>query len=128
MPTIVESRTLFEIDAELETLFDEIEAWEENGETIPEELLDRFREFCKARGEKVDRIGRFVRMMESRELHCRNEANRLAARARVSASRCGSREIYGSLLPAGPGVDQGGRIRVHVSGAKERPGLRKGGR
>jgi hypothetical protein len=40
-----------------------------------------------AHGEKVDRIGRFVRIMEARELYCRNEATRLSDRARASAGK-----------------------------------------
>ena len=32
-----------------------------------EDLVARFQQFCEAHGEKVDRIGRFVRMMEARE-------------------------------------------------------------
>jgi hypothetical protein len=35
----------------------------------------------------VDRIGRFVRMMEAREQFCRGEAARLADRARAAASK-----------------------------------------
>ena len=52
-----------------------------------EELLSRFRDFCAAHGEKVDRIGRFVRMMEAREQFCRAEAARLGERARATANK-----------------------------------------
>src|SRR6202035_5262210 len=45
------------------------------------------REFCAAHGEKVDRIGRFVRMMEAREQYCRAEAARLGERARSTAAK-----------------------------------------
>ena len=47
----------------------------------------RFQQFCEAHGEKVDRIGRFVRMMEAREQYCRSEAARLADRARAAAGK-----------------------------------------
>jgi len=50
-------------------------------------LVARFQQFCEAHGEKVDRIGRFVRMMEAREEFCRSESARLADRARAVAGR-----------------------------------------
>lgn len=87
MASIAEGHTLFEIDAELDALFEEIETKEEGGEPVPEELIARFQSFCRAHGDKVDRVGRFIRMMEAREQHCRGEANRLTARARAAAGR-----------------------------------------
>jgi hypothetical protein len=42
---------------------------------------------AEAHGEKVDRIGRFVRMMEAREQFCRSEAARLNDRARAAAGK-----------------------------------------
>lgn len=87
MTSIAESNSLFEIDTELDDLLDQIEEQvEANGEPS-EELLSRFRQFCEAHGEKVDRIGRFVRMMEAREQYCRAEAARLGERARSTANR-----------------------------------------
>jgi hypothetical protein len=50
-------------------------------------LLCRFRQFCEVHGEKVDRKGRFVRMMEAREQYCRAEAARLSDRARAAANK-----------------------------------------
>jgi hypothetical protein len=50
-------------------------------------LVARFQEFCEARGEKIDRIGRFVRIMEAREQFCRSEAARLGDRARAAANK-----------------------------------------
>jgi Siphovirus Gp157 len=83
MTNAVESHSLFEIDNELDDLLEQVEA-----EGKPsEELLSRFREFCTAHGEKVDRIGRFVRMMEAREQFCRTEAARLSERARATANK-----------------------------------------
>ena len=87
MTSIVASNSLFEIDAELDTLLDAIQEQSENGEPVSEDLVARFHEFCKAHGEKVDRIGRFVRMMEAREAYCRSEASRLADRARSAAGK-----------------------------------------
>ncbi len=52
-----------------------------------EDLVARFQQFCEAHGEKVDRIGRFVRMMEAREQYCRSEAARLIDRARAAAGK-----------------------------------------
>jgi len=51
------------------------------GEASPE-LIDRFQAFCEAHGEKADRTGRFLRMMEARVQYCRTEAARLQDRAR----------------------------------------------
>ena len=71
MTSISENCSLFEIDTELDALLEQIEEQVETEGEPSEELLSRFREFCAAHGEKVDRIGRFVRMMEAREQHCR---------------------------------------------------------
>jgi hypothetical protein len=87
MTNVVESHSLFEIDHELDDLLEQIEEQVEAEEEPSEELLSRFREFCAAHGEKVDRIGRFVRMMEAREQFCRAEAARLGERARATANK-----------------------------------------
>jgi len=85
MSSIAETNSLFEIDAELDSLLDEIE--EQTGQTgePSEEIVARFQQFCSAHGEKVDRIGRFVRIMEAREQYCRSESARLTDRARATA-------------------------------------------
>jgi hypothetical protein len=83
----MESHSLFEIDSELDTLLEQIEEQVETEGEPSEDLLSRFREFCAAHGEKVDRIGRFVRMMEAREQYCRAEAARLGERARSTAAK-----------------------------------------
>ena len=87
MATIVETNSLFEIDAELDSLLDEIQEKAELEGAPSEELLDRFQQFCSAHGEKVDRIGRFLRIMEAREQFCRSEAARLGDRARAAAAK-----------------------------------------
>jgi hypothetical protein len=87
MPTIVETNSLFEIDAELDNLLDEIEEQSEREGKPAQELIGRFQQFCEAHGEKVDRIGRFLRRMEAREQFCRAEAARLSDRARAAASK-----------------------------------------
>lgn len=87
MASIAEANSLFEIDLELDALLEEIELQIESKGEPSEELVAHFQEFCEARGEKVDRIGRFVRMMEAREQFCRGEAARLGDRARAAANK-----------------------------------------
>jgi hypothetical protein len=87
MSTIAATNTLFEIDAELDALFDQIEEPTANGGEPARELVARFQDFCSAHGEKVDRIGRFLRRMEAREQFCRSEASRLSDRARTAAGK-----------------------------------------
>ena len=87
MSTIATTNSLFEIDAELDSLLDEIEEHTAQGGEPAGELVARFQQFCSAHGEKVDQIGRFVRIMEAREQYCRSEAARLADRARATAGK-----------------------------------------
>jgi hypothetical protein len=87
MATIAEATSLFEIDAELDSLLDEIEEQAEQLGEPSEELVRRFQQFCSAHDEKVDRIGRFVRLMEAREQFCRSEAARLSGRGRAAAGK-----------------------------------------
>jgi hypothetical protein len=87
MTSIAETSSLFEIDVELDGLLEEIEGQVESEGQAAEDLVARFQQFCEAHGEKVDRIGRFVRIMEARERYCRNEAARLTDRARAAAGR-----------------------------------------
>jgi hypothetical protein len=87
MASIAEASSLFEIDMELDGLLEEIEGQVESEGQAAEDLVARFQQFCEAHGEKVDRIGRFVRIMEAREQYCRSEAARLADRARAAAGR-----------------------------------------
>ena len=87
MASIAESNSLFEIDTELDGLLDDIQEEVERSGEPSDELRARFQQFCDAHGEKVDRIGRFVRIMEAREQFCRAEAARLADRARTAANK-----------------------------------------
>jgi hypothetical protein len=84
MASIAQEYSLFEIDRELDALLDEIEEDIENRDEASDKLLERFLQFCEAHGEKADRIGRFLRMMEARIQYCRSEATRLQERARTS--------------------------------------------
>jgi hypothetical protein len=89
MSTTAQENTLFEIDQELDMLLDEIQEQaqtDETGEVAPE-LIGRFQQFCQAYGEKVDRIGHFLALMESRTLHCRAQAARLSERARSAENK-----------------------------------------
>lgn len=87
MASIAEASSLFEIDMELDGLLEEMEQQEESEVQACEDLVARFQQFCEAHGEKVDRIGRFLRMMEAREQFCRSEAARLTDRARAAAGK-----------------------------------------
>jgi len=87
MASIAETSSLFEIDVELDGLLEEIEGQVESEGQAAEGLVVRFQQFCEAHGEKVDRIGRFVRIMEARELYCRSESARLTDRARAAAGK-----------------------------------------
>jgi len=87
MASIAEASSLFDIDMELDGLLEEIQEQVESEGEPSEDLVARFRQFCEAHGEKVDRIGRFVRMMEAREQFCRSEAARLSDRARAAAGK-----------------------------------------
>ena len=84
MASIAQEHSLFEIDRELDALFDEIEEEIESRGEASAELMEQFQQFCDAHGEKADRIGRFLRMMEARVQYCRSEAGRLQERARSS--------------------------------------------
>lgn len=64
MSTIADTNSLFEIDTELDGLLDAIEEQTAQGGEPAEEIIARFQQFCSAHGEKVDRIGRFLRRME----------------------------------------------------------------
>jgi hypothetical protein len=87
MASIAEASTLFDIDMELDSLLEQMEEEVEAGGEPSQNLVARFQQFCEAHGEKVDRIGHFVRMMEAREQFCRSEAARLTDRARAAAGR-----------------------------------------
>src|SRR6202142_3637797 len=87
MASIAEASSLFEIDMELDGLLEEIEGQVESEGQAAEGLVARFQQFCEAHGEKVDRIGRFIRIMEAREQYCRSEAARLTDRARAAAGK-----------------------------------------
>jgi hypothetical protein len=55
MVAIAEANSLFEIDAELDSLLDVIEEQVASDGQPSEDLVARFYQFCDAHGEKVDR-------------------------------------------------------------------------
>ena len=85
--SIASDHSLLEIDRELDVLFDQMQdELEENGVASPESI-ERFHAFCDAYGEKVDRIGRFIRVMEARTAYCKAEAARLTARGKSAENK-----------------------------------------
>jgi len=82
-----DGNTLFEIDRELDSLLDEIEEQAEEYGSASPELLEKFRQFCDAESEKVDRIGRFLTLMDNRMKYCRQQADRFQARARSADAK-----------------------------------------
>jgi hypothetical protein len=84
---MIDNNTLFEIDRELDSLLDQIEEEAEANGTASPELLERFRQFCQAESDKVDRIGRFLTLMDSRQRYCRQQAEHFQKRARSAESK-----------------------------------------
>ena len=85
--SIASDHSLLEIDRELDMLFDQMQdELEENGVASPESIA-LFHAFCDAYGEKVDRIGRFIRVMEARNAYCKTEAARLTARGKSAENK-----------------------------------------
>jgi hypothetical protein len=89
MSTLTSNTTLFDLDRELDLLLDEIqEQVEVNGENnVSPTLIEQFQGFCHAYGQKVDRIGHFLLNLDARAQHCRDEAARLAERARFAENK-----------------------------------------
>lgn len=85
--SIAADHSLLEIDRELDLLFDRMQdELEETGE-ISAESKQAFDQFCEAFGEKVDRVGRFIRVMEARTAYCKSEAARLIARGKTAENK-----------------------------------------
>jgi Siphovirus Gp157 len=84
---IAMDHSLLELDSELDALLDQIQdEIEEQGEASAE-AMERFQLFCEAMDVKIDRIGRFLRIMETRAEYCKRESARYAARARRAQSK-----------------------------------------
>jgi hypothetical protein len=85
--SIATDHSLLELDSELDALLDQIQdEIEEQGEASAE-AMERFQLFCQAMDVKIDRIGRFLRVMETRAEYCKNESARYAARAKRAQNK-----------------------------------------
>jgi hypothetical protein len=80
---IADDHSLLKIDQELDFLMEQIE---ESGEAS-KEAVDRLQMFCQAMNVKVDRIGRYLAVMELHAEHCRKEAARYIAHAKRAQSK-----------------------------------------
>jgi hypothetical protein len=79
--------SLLELDGELDALLEQIQdEIEELGEASAE-AMERLQLFCEAMDVKIDRIGRFLRVMETRAEYCKKESARYAARARRAQNK-----------------------------------------
>jgi hypothetical protein len=88
MSQTLQESSLFQIDRELDLLLDEIqEALPNDSDDVPVELMVKFHTFCEAYSQKVDRIGYFLNLMESRAAYCRAQAARLSDRARTAENK-----------------------------------------
>jgi len=85
--SIASDHSLFELDSELDTLLDQIQDEIEKQGEASTEAMDRLQFFCQAMDVKVDRIGRFLKVMETRAEYCRKESARYAARAKRAQSK-----------------------------------------
>jgi hypothetical protein len=84
---IADDHSLLKIDQELDLLLEQIEdEIEESGEAS-KEAMDRLELFCQAMNVKVDRIDRYLSVMEARAAHCRQEAARYAQRAKRAQNK-----------------------------------------
>lgn len=85
--SIASDHSLLELDNELDALLDQIQdEIDEQGEASTE-AMDRLQMFCQAMDVKVDRLGRFLRVMETRAEYCKRESARYAARAKRALSK-----------------------------------------
>ena len=84
---IATDHSLLELDFELDALLDEIQdEIGEHGEATAE-AMERLQLFSQAMDVKIDRIGRFLRIMETRAEYCKKESARYAARAKRAQNK-----------------------------------------
>jgi hypothetical protein len=85
--SITTDHSLLELDSELDALLDQIQdEIEELGEASAK-AMERFQLFCQAMDVEIDRIGRFLRVMETRAEYCKKESARYAARAKRAQNK-----------------------------------------
>jgi Siphovirus Gp157 len=88
LPTAVAAdHSLLELDSELDALLDRIQDEIEAQGEASAEAMDRFQLFCQAMDVKIDRIGRFLGVMETRAEYCKKESARYAARAKRAQNK-----------------------------------------
>ncbi len=87
VPVVTAEHSLLEIDREMDALFDHIQDELEEAGEPSQESKARFEQLCDVFGDKVDRIGRFIRVMEARAAYCKGESSRLATRGRVAENK-----------------------------------------
>jgi len=84
---VADDNSLLQIDHELDALLEQIEDdIEEHGEAS-RSSMDLLQVFVEALNVKVDRIGRYLSVMETRAAFCRKEAARLTQRAKRAESK-----------------------------------------
>jgi hypothetical protein len=123
MASIAQEHSLFQIDAELDGLLDEIEEEIESRGEASATLMDRFQHFCEAHGEKVDRIGRFLRMMEAGAQFCRDEAARFEDRARSTERKIDQTKGMVLYYLKSPRTQEGRGKGIHAPAAEEQSRL-----
>jgi hypothetical protein len=85
--TVAAEHSLLELDTELDALLDRIEdEIEEQGEASADAMA-RLELFCQAMDVKIDRIGRFLGVMETRAEYCKKESSRYAAQAKRAQAK-----------------------------------------
>jgi hypothetical protein len=80
--SIVTDHSLLELDSELDALLDQIQDEIEGHGEPSAEAMERLQLFCQAMDVKIDRIGRFLRVMETRAEYCKKESATLPGCAR----------------------------------------------
>ena len=85
--TTAESNSLFEIDKELEAAFDAASQEQEQTGAISDDTKQRCLDLFAELGKKVDRIARYVRVMELKARAAKEEATRLTARQKAAENR-----------------------------------------
>ena len=86
-PSNAENSTLFEIDEELEAVFEAASQEQEQNGEISQETRERCLALFAELGRKVDRIAGYVRATEFKAREAKEEASRLAARHKSAENR-----------------------------------------
>src|SRR5260370_20612871 len=94
---VATDHSLLELDSELDALLDQIQdEIEEHGEASAE-AMERFQLFCQAMDVKIDRIGRFLRGMETSAEYCKKWPARYGARSKKAQNKIhttGTMDLY----------------------------------